>query len=441
MILQTTDFSKPKEFYARETVIECLTTDQIAAFDGIIESVNKNINCSLVGYAGTGKSYLCSKIIQYYNILGINPIVTAPTNKAVKVLQSMGASTAITIHKLLGLVLLRGKLKQVGKPNVSKSKNGLVIVDECSMVGTELYTMIYSSLNCPVLFVGDPAQLPPVQEKGISKTFDQPNTFKLTEIVRQAAGNPIIQFSMAIRNGDFDSNNIPVDDKHIFAMQSGNYTKFARQVYEQGGITAGWTNNYVDLINLAVHKDIYGACSTEYEIGEEFVLAQPIKDSFDSTIKGTVGDRYIVSRIESGWVDGFGNNKHNKSDFQEGLVLYPIWYIYSDTLEIPYIVTLKNEAIEPFQKRVSELFAKAKALPEYDRQGRAVIYDQAWKMVESKTDIKHCYASTCHKLQGSTYDLALINVADIMRNRDREEALKCLYVAVTRARNKICLVK
>ena len=56
------------------------------------------------------------------------------------------------------------------------------------------------SFGKPVLVLGDPAQLPPV--KGGGFFTDAEPDFMLTEIHRQAADNPIIRLSMAIRSGE-----------------------------------------------------------------------------------------------------------------------------------------------------------------------------------------------------------------------------------------------
>ena len=51
--------------------------------------------------------------------------------------------------------------------------------------------------------------------------------------------------------------------------------------------------------------------------------------------------------------------------------------------------------------------------------------------------VKHFYAATAHRLQGSTIeDIILIN-SDIERNPCRIERLKCRYVAASRARDNL----
>ena len=72
----------------------------------------------------------------------------------------------------------------------------LVIIDECSMVGAELGRDLLS-FGVPVLVLGDPAQLPPVEDAGFF-TNGQPDIM-LSEVHRQAADNPIIRLSMDVR--------------------------------------------------------------------------------------------------------------------------------------------------------------------------------------------------------------------------------------------------
>ena len=75
----------------------------------------------------------------------------------------------------------------------------LVIVDECSMVDAELGTDLLS-FGVPVLVLGDPAQLPPVKGGGFF-TEHEPDVM-LTEVHRQAEGDPIIRLSMLAREGE-----------------------------------------------------------------------------------------------------------------------------------------------------------------------------------------------------------------------------------------------
>ncbi len=80
------------------------------------------------------------------------------------------------------------------------SKAELIIIDECSMVDAELGRDLLS-FGVPLLVLGDPAQLPPIQGGGFF-TEAEPDVM-LTEVHRQAQDNPIVRLSMDIRAGEY----------------------------------------------------------------------------------------------------------------------------------------------------------------------------------------------------------------------------------------------
>ena len=73
------------------------------------------------------------------------------------------------------------------------------MIDECSMVDAELGRDLMS-FGVPVLVLGDPAQLPPVQGGGFF-TDAEPDAM-LTEVHRQAQDDPIVRLSMQVRDGE-----------------------------------------------------------------------------------------------------------------------------------------------------------------------------------------------------------------------------------------------
>ena len=124
------------------------------------------------------------------------------TGKAAHVMRQKGCTDASTIH---ALIYRPASSEGEDEPmftlrhDAPASKADLIIIDECSMVDEELGRDLLS-FGKPVLVLGDPAQLPPV--KGGGFFTDAEPDFMLTEIHRQAADNPIIRLSMAIREGE-----------------------------------------------------------------------------------------------------------------------------------------------------------------------------------------------------------------------------------------------
>src|SRR5512135_1400939 len=189
-----------------------LTPDQAQAADRIRTWLTQGKPAVVLGgYAGTGKTFTVTDLLKGY--LNRRPlVVTAPTHKAVHVLRGMGlpdnppALRYATLHSVLGLQPIydldtgEPRLRQTGPANLPRG--ALLVVDECSMVGRELYAHLLRAITraeAQVLFVGDPAQLPPVKEK-ISPTFAQTDPqVTLTTIVRQARDHPLLALATRLR--------------------------------------------------------------------------------------------------------------------------------------------------------------------------------------------------------------------------------------------------
>jgi exodeoxyribonuclease V len=153
----------------------------------------------LFGYAGTGKTTLAKHIAD-----GADGEVkfAAFTGKAASVMRGKGCHQASTIHSLI----YRARESGEEIPSFDlwdeapASKAELIIIDECSMVDAELGRDLMS-FGVPVLVLGDPAQLPPIQGGGFF-TEAEPNVM-LTEVHRQAQDDPIVRLSMDVRAGEY----------------------------------------------------------------------------------------------------------------------------------------------------------------------------------------------------------------------------------------------
>lgn len=180
----------------------------------------------LFGYAGTGKTTLARHLnADFY---------AAYTGKAAHVLRQKGCRDASTIHSLIycpkeksheRLMAMQTKrldpdltpqqcadldrLIAEEKTNLHKPaftlnldsplrSAGLLVIDECSMVDARMGRDLLS-FGCKILVLGDPAQLPPVMGGGFF-TAQKPDVL-LSEIHRQARGNPILDLATRIREG------------------------------------------------------------------------------------------------------------------------------------------------------------------------------------------------------------------------------------------------
>ena len=151
----------------------------------------------LFGYAGTGKTTLARHIADDVNG---NVKFAAFTGKAALVMRNKGCDNASTIHSLIYRTRESGEEQPSFElwDDAPASKAKLIVIDECSMVDAELGRDLMS-FDCPLLVLGDPAQLPPIQGGGFF-TDAEPDAM-LTEVHRQAQDDPIVRMSMAVREG------------------------------------------------------------------------------------------------------------------------------------------------------------------------------------------------------------------------------------------------
>jgi ATP-dependent exoDNAse (exonuclease V) alpha subunit len=67
------------------------------------------------------------------------------------------------------------------------------------------------------------------------------------------------------------------------------------------------------------------------------------------------------------------------------------------------------------------------------------LWKKFWAFKESFHSARHAYAITAHRAQGSTYQIAFVDYRDILLNRNRQEAARCLYVATSRPKKELYL--
>jgi exodeoxyribonuclease-5 len=152
----------------------------------------------LFGYAGTGKTELARHLAE-----GVDGDVlfAAFTGKAAHVMRERGCADASTIHNLIYRLV---DSQEDGPPQFQLNPDScarsasLIVIDECSMVNAAIAHDLLS-FGTKVLVIGDPFQLPPPNGGGYF-TEAEPDAM-LTEVHRQARGNPIIQMATIVRDG------------------------------------------------------------------------------------------------------------------------------------------------------------------------------------------------------------------------------------------------
>ena len=89
----------------------------------------------LCGYAGTGKTSLTGALVRALRDAMVPVVLMAPTGRAAKVLSTMAAGVATTIHRRIYRSSESGILLSHGEVADNPLSGAVFIVDEASMIG------------------------------------------------------------------------------------------------------------------------------------------------------------------------------------------------------------------------------------------------------------------------------------------------------------------
>lgn len=399
-----------------------LTADQQAAYADIVTLITTPSMNELVidGYAGTGKTTLINTFLdewpKFVALSGgafkdLEVHLTATTNKAADALSNATGQEAGTIHSLFGLrVKPLGYRKSTLVDNGSNGSapNSLIVIDEASFIDDYLLKKIREKgVGRKILFLGDPCQLKPVNSDK-TPVFDAGiHTAKLTTIVRQSDDSPIQKFSRALRNHVLGEP-IPkagVDGVNIFHMQQQD---FQNNLVHDCATHAGnqvralaWTNKRAIFYNELVAENLSG--TPEIKIGDTVVVNRQAEKR--GCYKLTTDSTIHVVGI-SAWAKDTNGIISRELTTDRGITICQAQDLNAVT---QYIKGLYDNSDMP-----SAVFAE-----------------------NHYVDIRLMYASTVNKSQGSTYDTVYIDLNDIGACPDRDQVRRMLYVAVSRARNKV----
>jgi len=339
----------------------------------------------LFGYAGTGKTTLAKHIAE-----GVDGKVlfAAFTGKAAQVMRNKGCAGASTIHSLI----YRPRESGAETPtfelfdDAPASKAKLIVVDECSMVDAELGRDL-KSFGVPLLVLGDPAQLPPIRNgpnAGGYFTDAQPDAM-LTEVHRQALGDPIIKLSMDIRAGR--------------ALTPGDYGE--TQVVSRDDLDPQRV--------LDADQVLVGRNATRRAYNQRLRLRRGIEDAMP-----VAGDKLVCLR-----------NNRRKGLFNGGL-----WLIKERPRPRRSILRMHLAPDEGVSDRV----VKVSVRPECFAGG---IEDLPWEQRKRHDEFDFGYVLTVHKAQGSQWDDVVLFDESFAFPDSRD---RWLYTGVTRAAKRLTVV-
>lgn len=306
-------FDFPEKYNSLKNIKDNKNNDKVSK---IVDKSKNNIKLNneylLIGYAGTGKTTLITKLIMdlIKNKKCKNIVIAAPTHKAVNIAKSklfaiinddetiIKNINIMTIHRLLNY---QSNINSEGERIFEKNKvepiwsmYDLVVIDECSMLSDQIIDDIEIILNdrknknVKVLYVGDPAQLPPVNQSN-SRIFSKKLKTNILEEIIRTKNIKIMELSNDHRKwiSDQKDSNIPIISKYIhdkIRVFRKNDEKLWLDDYinnfknsENGynnSIILTWTNNKCNKYNKYIRKSIFNKEDLDYyENGEILILS------------------------------------------------------------------------------------------------------------------------------------------------------------------------
>jgi exodeoxyribonuclease-5 len=287
----------------------------------------------------------------------------------------------------------------------------VIVVDEVSMAPMELMKLLLSHKDIYVICLGDPFQLPPVDKDQDNRLLENPHIF-LDEIMRQAQESEIIRVSMAVREG-----------KPLLPQNGEEVKILPKEELNEGMLL--WADQVL--------------CATN---ATRISLNNQMRNLLGRTGAPQDGDKVICLR--NYWDDIAIN--------QDPLVNGTIGYLqnsYSSFSQVPaYLGGYR------FETTCGNFVSDSGALfPDLEMDKKMILTGEKccnWKVAYTlgknmKTahlvpkEFTYGYAITGHKAQGSEWDKVL--VVEEGFPFAREEHARWLYTCVTRAAEKLVLIK
>ena len=448
------------------------TASQVIGFEKISQFISNGSKGSLLlikGFAGTGKTTLIGHLVRQLSHIKKKSVLLAPTGRAAKVLSTYAGKSALTIHKKIyfpkvdiGGAGIKFSLKE------NKHVHTVFIVDESSMIGDDrqqsklfengslLHDLVHyvsNGKNCKLIFVGDTAQLPPVN-LGLSPALDEDelntqfNTYvhsiTLEDVVRQKAESGILFNATRIRKflmeDQFEGFKFQLDRfNDIQRIIEGNeFLELLNNALEEDGIDQTVlivrSNKRANLYNRSIRERIL-FLESELSVGDQLMVVKNNyfwlgADSHPGFIAN--GDVIRINRINK-YVDRY-DMKFAEVSVQ--MVDYPDESEFDTVL---LLETLTSETANLSFEQSQLLYQKM--LSDYAHEK-----SKYKRFLKVKTDpyfnalqVKYSYAITCHKSQGGQWKNVFLEQPYIPDGLNKDY-FRWLYTAMTRAKEKLFLI-
>jgi len=401
----------------------------------------------LDGAGGTGKSYLVNELLQQ---IVCKPLLLAPTNEALKQLKDKvdGQYLFKTLHSALGITPAKNAkeltFEQVALPAIWEEHN-LAIIDEASMVDDWLLKIL-NDIGIKILFIGHKSQLPPVKlkrlmtDKCVSPVFakDYPSV-TLTEPMRNKGD--LWDFNNHLEEMIYTADRVIPNTFDI--SKADFYNLLATEDVKDDFLTdrtkiALWSNEGVDRWNLVIRLLIHGneASLTKYLPKDRIILTSPY-----ISLEGLeVADEDVIRGLYKKEYDTFySNTKATVLDCSEEVVILNVKLVipvYKILVSVDGMNEFFYECINPDDKEKIGHYFEHLA---WGKVGK--MKEEAFRLrrfiLTCFADVRHFFAASSHRLQGSSVPNIIVINSDIAKNSNMIEQKKCRYVSCSRAINNL----
>lgn len=400
--LKKIDSKAPKLFYNIDEKLkdleEKLKIDYNETQEKAIKSALNNNITIISGGPGTGKTTIINAIVKLYiekEKLGPADIMEtiallAPTGRAAKKMNSSTGIPAYTIHRYLKWYKDSNEFVY---NEYNKTHHKLIIVDEVSMIDVDLFNALLNGIssNVKLILVGDTFQLPSVGPGLVLNDLIDSDFFNyvpLNQIYRQSDNSYIPFLAKEIKSNDLSEEFLTKKDDYNFVQVDSSNIKSAIKQITDISLEKGLDERSVQVL-APMYK------------GEAGI------DALNSTLQEI----------------------YNPPERHKDEVIYGE-YIYREGDKVLQLVNDLDNNVFNGDIGFIESINGNKIIINFD--GNRVEYDK-----KDLKQIKHAYAISIHKSQGSEFTHVLMPIS---KSYYKMLYNKLIYTGVSRAKKSLTLV-
>ena len=400
--LKRIDSNAPKMFYNIEEKLKSLEEKLKINYNETQEKAIKgalNNNITIIsGGPGTGKTTIINAIVKLYiekeklapaDIMETIALL-APTGRAAKKMNSSTGIPAYTIHRYLKWYKDSNEFVY---NEFNKTHHKLIIVDEVSMIDIDLFNALLNGIspNVKLILVGDTFQLPSVGPGLVLNDLIESDFFNyipLNQIYRQSDNSYIPFLAKEIKNNDLSEEFLTKKDDYNFVKVDSSNIKSA----------------IIQITNMSLSKGL-----DERNVQ---VLAPMYKgDAGIDTLN------VVLQNI-------YNPKKRNKEE-----LIYGDYTFRENDKVLQLVNDLDNNVFNGDIGFIESIMGN-KIIIDYD--GNRVEYEK-----KDLKNIKHAYAISIHKSQGSEFMHVLMPISTSYYKMLYN---KLIYTGVSRAKKSLTLV-